>query len=115
MQPITFHLTATETWMSQSSGPSYLPEGFERDGFIHCTDGEEGVLAAGNRYYTGDPRDYCLLSIETSALTSRVIYEDDREIFPHIYGPLNTDAVSAVRSVIRSEDGQFIGVDDSLS
>jgi len=115
VKPVTFHLTATETWLSQATGPEYLPEGFEREGFIHCTDGEEGVLAAGNRYYTADQRDYCLLSIDTATLESRAIYEDDRQIFPHIYGALNVDAVSAVRRVIRSEDGTFIGVGESLT
>lgn len=114
VQPVTFHLTATETWLRQAAGSDYLPEGFEREGFIHCTDGEEGVLAAGNRYYTADEREYCLLTIKTAELKSPVIYEDDRQIFPHIYGPLNLDAVSVVRRVIRSEDGMFIGVGEPL-
>lgn len=114
MQPVTLHLTACETWLRQANGSEYLPEGFEKEGFIHCTDGVEGVLAAGNRYYTADTRPYCLLFIETAALRSRIIYEDDRQIFPHIYGPLNIDSVVDVKSVVRAEDGTFLEVGASL-
>jgi uncharacterized protein (DUF952 family) len=114
MKAMTYHLTATDVWRSQSGGAEYLPEAFPLDGFIHCTDGEQEVLAAGNRHCLGDPRPYCLLSIATSRLTSPVRYDDERLIFPHIYGPLNIGAVDEVRSVIRAADGTFVAVGDPI-
>jgi uncharacterized protein (DUF952 family) len=106
---LTYHLTPVAVWTAQAAGPCYLPEAFERDGFIHCTDGEAQVLEAGNRYYTGDERDYFLLTIDAGMLTSPMTYEDPARIFPHIYGPLNTEAVVGVRQVERSSDGRFTG------
>lgn len=110
----TFHLTPLVVWSAQSSADTYLPEAFTREGFIHCTDGEDRVIEVGNRYYTSDPRPYCLLTLERGRLTSRVIYEDEDRLYPHIYGPINTNAVIEVRQVLRGEDGAFLGVGEAL-
>lgn len=111
---ITYHLTPVEVWYAQSSCAVYEPEAFAREGFIHCTDGESRVIEVGNRYYTGDVRDYCLLSLERERLSSPVIYEDPEQVYPHIYGPLNTDAVVEVRRVLRAEGGSFVGIGEAI-
>ena len=111
---ITFHLTPIEVWRAQIHQDEYLPEAFAADGFIHCTDGEALVIDVGNRYYTADSRDFCLLYISVSDLTSRVVYEDPSHVYPHIYGPLNIDAVVDVRAIERTEDGRFLHIGRSL-
>jgi uncharacterized protein (DUF952 family) len=108
--PITFHLVPRDVWEARSSGNQYLPDAFDSDGFIHCTDGEDEVIAVGNRYYTGDPRAYVVLSIARDRLAAPVRYEDPAHVFPHIYGPLNLDAVVAVRSVRRDDQGRFVEI-----
>jgi uncharacterized protein (DUF952 family) len=108
--PLTYHLVPEEVWRARSKSFAYLPEAYEADGFIHCTDGETEVIAVGNRYYTGDPRDYVVLTISREKLASPVKYEDPARIFPHIYGPLNLDAVVDVRPVLRDEDGTFLAI-----
>ena len=113
--PITFHLTPLAVWKAQSGLDTYIPEPFEHERFIHCTDGEERVIDVGNRYYTSDPRPFCLLEIERSRLVAPVVYEDPERVYPHIYGPLNTDAVRAVRSVGRDGNGRFVGLGDFLT
>ena len=105
----TLHLTPRECWESQMADPTYLPDQFEREGFIHCTNGEANLTAVGNRYYVGDSREMVCLVIELSALAGTVKYEDEERIFPHIYGPLNCDAVVGVRSAMRDADGNFLG------
>jgi uncharacterized protein (DUF952 family) len=40
-------------------------------------------------------------------LQSPVRYDDPAQIYPHIYGPINLDAVVEVRRVIRLADGSF--------
>jgi uncharacterized protein (DUF952 family) len=107
---ITFHLAPAEVWRAQADRPTYLPESYEADGFIHCTDGEEELIAVGNRYYTSDPRAYVVLSIDRDGIAAPVRYEDPGRIFPHIYGPLNTDAVLAVRRIERAPDGAFVAI-----
>jgi len=108
--PVTYHLVPDEVWSAQSSVSAYLPENYDSDGFIHCTDGEAEVIAVGNRYYTADPRDYAVLSISRDKLVARVKYEDPGRRYPHIYGPLNTDAVVEVRPVRRASDGTFVAI-----
>jgi uncharacterized protein (DUF952 family) len=109
--PITYHLVPREVWVASSGSDQFLPEGYAADGFIHCTDGHDEVIAVGNRYYRADPRPYVVLAIARSRLTSPVKYEDPGRIFPHIYGPLNTGAVEKVFDVQRDADGTFVGVD----
>jgi uncharacterized protein (DUF952 family) len=108
--PQTYHLVPREVWQANSTEAEYLPEAYEVDGFIHCTDGESEVIAVGNRYYTTDERDYVVLVIARDKLTSPVKYEDPAQIFPHIYGPLNLDAVAEVRAVLRGADGTFLAI-----
>jgi uncharacterized protein (DUF952 family) len=108
--PLTYHLVPEEVWQERSKGTEYLPEAYEADGFIHCTDGETDVIAVGNRYYTADTRPYLVLSISRDRLAAPVKYEDPARLFPHIYGPLNLDAVVAVRPVTREEDGTFLTI-----
>ena len=107
---ITLHLTPVDFWAAQEDNAEYLPESFAAAGFIHCADGESLVIDVGNRYYTTDPRAFCLLSIDLALVTARVVYEDPAQVYPHIYGPLNTDAVNDVRKILRAEDGSFLGI-----
>jgi uncharacterized protein (DUF952 family) len=105
---VTLHLTPLGVWESQRDAAAYRPEPFEREGFIHCTDGEERMLEVGNRYYAADPRPFCVLEIDRTALIAPVIYEDPEQVYPHIYGPLNTEAVRSVRHVERDGGGRFV-------
>ena len=104
----TLHLTPKEVWERQSGDSEYLPEAYEADGFIHCTDGDVNLLHVANLFYRLDAREFVVLTIDVDRLTSEVRYEDPDRIYPHIYGPLNTNAVVGLRHVDRSEDGAFI-------
>jgi uncharacterized protein (DUF952 family) len=108
--PPTYHLTPAAVWEAQARAATYRPEGYDSEGFIHCTDGESHLLAVGDRYYRGDRRDYVVLSIARERITAPVKYEDPERNYPHIYGPLNTDAVVAVRPVVRDADGAFVAI-----
>ncbi len=79
---------------------------------MHCTDGDDNLIAVGNRYYASDPRPFLALTISIDRLTSPVRYDDENRIFPHIYGPVNREAVVARRSVTRSANGSFIAIAD---
>lgn len=108
----TFHLTPRDVWDIQSSSENYVPEPFEIEGFIHCTNGKENVIVVGNRYYREDDRDFVCLVIDVTRVSARIRYEDDCRIYPHIYGPLNIDAVAEVVAVLRAEDGTFLSLCD---
>ena len=104
----TLHLTPREIWEQQAGNVEYVPEAYETDGFIHCTDGDDNLLHVANLYYRLDPREFVVLTLAVERITSDVKYEDSDQIYPHIYGPLNTEAVVGLRTAERSEDGAFI-------
>ena len=106
------HLTPRQEWEAQAKDGSYAPEAFAAEGFIHCTDGDEKVVAVGNRYYRGDARPFVCLVIESDRVHAPVRYDDQDHIYPHIYGRLNTGAVVRVRDVRRAQDGTFLGLGD---
>lgn len=111
---IAYHLSPEPVWDAQKSQASYLPEAFEQDGFIHATNGLGKLKWVANEFYTGDARPYIVLVLDVSKLTSPVRYDDEAEEFPHIYGPLNTDAVIGCLPVERDDVGAFLTFGESL-
>ena len=105
---VTYHLVPEEVWSRYRHSDEYIPDAFEHDGFIHCTNGLQELVAVGNRYYTADHRPYRALILRTDTISSPVRYDDPDEIFPHIYGPLNVDAVVGILSAQRDEFGKFL-------
>lgn len=108
----TFHLTPETVWLGQADAATYQPEPFATEGFIHCTDGEANLIDVANRYYRRDPRPHVVLVIDLERVTAPVRYEDPERFFPHLYGPLNREAVVAVRAIDRGDDGTFLGLRD---
>jgi len=107
----TYHLTPEPVWTAQEQEDAYQPEAFGADGFIHCTDGEVNLLAVANTFYQADHRPYVVLVLDRDRITAPVRYEDPKQIFPHIYGPLNRDAVVEVRRAVRLADGSFTSIE----
>ncbi len=106
----TFHLLPEDVWSRHQSRNEYLPETYEQDGFIHCTNGLDHLLATGNRYYRDDDRPFLLLEIDLDRLDAPVRYVDDERRYPHVYGPIGRDAVRSVRRLQRDEKGTFIAI-----
>ncbi|MEU8224808.1 DUF952 domain-containing protein [Kribbella sp. NPDC048915] len=75
--------------------------------FIHASRPEQVAMVA-NFAYDDVTEPLCLLVIDTTQLVSALCDEDldgTGLSFPHIYGPLNLDAVADVRRYHRGADG----------
>ncbi len=109
MTGIIYHLVPIDYWESQPTDRPYTPADFAREGFIHCTQGDEQMAVVANRYYRNDRRAWYVLVIDADALTSELKYEPgaDGVLYPHIYGPLNREAVIDVLPMPRDPDGVF--------
>jgi uncharacterized protein (DUF952 family) len=107
---LTWHLSPEAHWAAHAGKARYTPEHFAEEGFIHCTDGDERLIEVGNRYYTADPRPFLALQVDLDAAGSPAIYEDPEQVYPHIYGALDTSAVRQVRRIVRAADGTFLGI-----
>ena len=78
----------------------YEVSSLQQEGFIHCSE-EEQVNGVLQRYFGGQ-KGLVKLEIDTEKLTSRFVYEwstTTQDTFPHIYGPINLDAVIAVKEI----------------
>ncbi len=104
------HLTPVDYYSSFAPGAPYVPRDFEREGFIHCTKGGEMMLQIANKFYRESPGAYQVLILDESKIAAPLKWEmSGSMLFPHIYGPLNRDAVIGVVAMRRAADGAFIG------
>ena len=87
-----FHIVRPADWDSYS-GEIYEAESLAIEGFIHCSFAEQldGVIS---RYYS-DANEIIILEIDPTLLTSKLVVEPSTggENYPHIYGPINKDAI----------------------
>jgi len=107
---VTYHLVPATVWAERKDAAEYVPEAYDQDGFIHCTNGLDELVKVANMFYTSDPRPFQALVLDTATIASEVRYDDPNETYPHIYGPLNTDAVIGELAVTRADDGTFLAI-----
>ena len=91
-----YHIVLLDDWAAFDTG-LYRARSLETEGFIHCSfSGQLNAVIA--RYYAAEP-EVVVLEIETDSLMSRVLNEPStaNEIYPHIYGPINRDAIVSVK------------------
>lgn len=110
---IIFHMAPADRWTTWPVHEPYVPAEFAVDGFVHCTEGEELMARVANALYRETPGDFVLLVIDVTKLTAPVRWErpagaDLAPLFPHIYGPINREAIIAVRRIQRDADGSFL-------
>lgn len=100
------HICSRRDWEKAQAGGEYRPASLETEGFIHASRPEQ-VLGVANRFYRG-ATDLLLLVLDPPSLHAKIRWETaDGDVYPHIYGPLNLDAVTAVLSFSPGEDGEF--------
>ena len=105
-----YHLVPRAEFEAGDPAADYVPAAFDRDGFVHLTDGTGELAAVGNRYYRADPRPYLALRIDLARVRAPIRYEDPGRLYPHVHGPLNRDAIVAVLEAPRGPDGTFLAI-----
>ncbi len=105
---IIYHLTSREAWAAAQAADEYEAPSLADEGFIHCSGDEEQTLRVVERLYAG-VSDLLVLDVDTEKLTSelkREISARSGEMYPHIYGKINLDAVTRVRDLALDADGR---------
>jgi len=100
---VIYHIVLPEVWAAFDAD-LYRAPSLAIEGFIHCSfaDQLDGVI---ERYYDGID-ELVVLEIEPERLMSRMIKEPstNNEIYPHIYGPINRDAIVSVTKKKSTKD-----------
>ena len=100
------HVTTPEAWRRGAETPYYEAESLASEGFVHnCRPAQlRGVLG---RHFAGH-RALVLLVVDPARLTSEVREEESHgETFPHVYGPIDREAVVSVLPIEADSTGRF--------
>ena len=102
-----FHITSREQWLAALQAGTYRGDTLDTEGFIHCSTDQQVVTVANARFR--GRTDLILLKIDPGLLRAELKYEPSEpgQLFPHIYGALNPDAVVDVVEFQPSSDGSF--------
>lgn len=93
-----YHITTRKRWEEALAKGSYEPQSLKEEGFIHASH-EEQIPGVLERYYAGQ-NGLIKLIIDPEKLSSPLIFEwspSTQDTFPHIYGPINIEAVIDTR------------------
>lgn len=91
-----FHLTLTEAWAAARAAGEYRAASLDSQRFIHLST-EAQWPRTRERFFAGQTG-LVLLVIDPARLSHEVRFEPaDGDSFPHLYGPLNLDAVIEAR------------------
>jgi len=117
MSEIILHITSGEAWASAQKAGRYVAPSLAGEGFIHCSTRVQAVPVA-EKFYTGQTG-LVLLVIDPARLSSELKWEPPfdgapppgapaADLFPHVYGPINLDAVRKVVEFAPNADGKWI-------
>lgn len=95
--PDIFHIADPEAWSQPQA--NYAPAAFATEGFIHCCAEAQIQTVIGNHFQ--EHSGLLLLRIDPEAVQAEIRYEPGTggELYPHIYGLLNRDAVVATEQI----------------
>ena len=107
-----FHIAYPADWAQATEQGEYRVSTrgrtLEEQGFIHAGEANQ-VEPVANMIYSDDD-DLIVLVIDPKALSSELRYDEVpgwSDPFPHIYGPLNIDAVTNTLPLRKGVDGKF--------
>jgi len=114
-----FHIIPKDEWLKQKAGGEYSPLSLRNEGFIHCCKADQ-VLKVAQAFFGRLACELLLLRIFEQDVLPPIRYETPAEApmsnikFPHIFGPLNLNAVDKVFPLTKSITNEFIIPEDLL-
>jgi uncharacterized protein (DUF952 family) len=109
MSDFILHATTRSAWSAAQKSGQYAANSLAREGFIHCSKADQ-ILRTAELFFAGQ-HGLVLLVIKPALLSSELRWEVGAdlmtELFPHIYGPINLDAVVDVLEFEPGPDGKF--------
>lgn len=102
-----YHILPRRAWEQADPG-SLRADSLRTEGFIHCSNRDQ-VEWVANQFFTA-AEDLVVLAIAAAALSSPLRDEDPGtgQTFPHVYGPIEREAIVGVEALTRSADGRWL-------
>lgn len=98
------HITSKSEWADAQTRGEYIAPSLASEGFIHCST-EKQILNVANAFYRGRT-DLVVLNLTEARIKPELKWEapagppaeniSEADLFPHIYGPINLDAIASV-------------------
>ena len=112
-----YHLTPRKEWKRALATGDYRAKSLEKEGYLHCSTLSQ-LAPVAMEFFPGR-RKITILVVDDARLTSELKWEKPSggtpppgvpqgEKFPHIYGPLNLDAVTKTLDMERDADDVFV-------
>jgi len=112
-----FHITTQSAWDQAKNAGEYRAASLLTEGFIHCSTISQ-VVPVANLYYKDESK-MLVLMIEPTLLATDLKWEapsggtpppgvPEGDQFPHIYGPINLDAVVNTLDLVRSANNEWV-------
>ncbi len=109
MSRMIFHITSRRPLAAAQAAGVYRGDTLDTEGFLHASRREQ-VIRVANALFRGQGGQV-LLCIESARVRPEIREEPggpgSQERFPHVYGPLNVDAVVDVLPFEPGPDGTF--------
>jgi uncharacterized protein (DUF952 family) len=120
-----YHLVPAGYFDCQLKDQPYLPATYVEDGFIHCTADLQTLLEVANAFFSDLEDDLLVLELDPSRLRAPLKFEppvppaphtavdgnsftpDSNQLFPHIYGPINRQAIVLTFALRRDALGRW--------
>jgi uncharacterized protein (DUF952 family) len=102
-----YHIVCASDWNANDPAP-YRAASLALEGFIHCSYAHQ-VARVANHYFAAAP-DLLVLAMDADQVYEMLRHEDNGlgECFPHIYGPVDRDAIASVRELHRDAQGMWL-------
>jgi uncharacterized protein (DUF952 family) len=105
---VILHITKREQWEKAKLDGVYRGDTLDSQGFIHCSTSRQ-IVKVANALFRAQ-KGLVLLCIATNKVKSAIRCESagDEEVYPHIYGPLDINAVIKVADFEPTRNGKFV-------
>lgn len=113
------HVVPLAEWNAHPDAP-YTPASLAKEGFVHCSPDEETTLAIVNAFYQDALKPLVTVVLDVDRLTAKCAWEaaapapppgiSATTLFPHVFGPLNREAVVRVLEVEWDDQGRATGL-----
>ena len=94
---LILHIATRAEWEGAQASGSYTGNTLRTEGFIHCAKPDQLMHVFIKHFPT--LVNHVIVEIDSARVSAEIRWEGEPETFPHIYGPLNLDAVTRIKTI----------------